>query len=268
MVLTLPVIHRSRLLPPLLVLACLLAVGLLWFHEHNHARTLQVQAAPVAREEETLAQLQAKNRDLRFAIQHASARVAEQPIATPPAAPVVAPPPLWVKGEWTPASSWHNAGRSTPQATTTTLLWAAAHGNLAELANLFQFDDQARERARDWFNALTPDVRLQYGTPENLVAGATLARIAPERAQLSWLHEDNNDRAIVGMLVGQAARSTKPQLSTSEKPEVPPRTQPPALAEHSPYKVVVLSLRRFPDGWRVQVPAGAIDSLARRLREP
>jgi hypothetical protein len=168
----------------------------------------------------------------------------------------------WTVGEWTPATAWRNAGRVTPRATASTLLWAAANGDMAALRQIFQFDEAAVAKARAWFEALPPDVRALHATPEDLVTGVTLANITPNRAQLSWLHQEGEDRAIVGLLLPGRAASAPPLRNVRAAGiEAPPMLDDPAR-----YKVVVLNLRREADGWRVQVPATAIDNLARNMR--
>ena len=256
---------RSRLLLPMLALAAVVAVGVIWQRERAAARALQGRFAALAEQEQRLAQLQAERARLQREIEEAARAVPPEPVVlAPAAAPVASPAPrAWTVGEWTPASAWRNAGRVTPQATTTTLLWAAANGDVATVREIFQFGEDTRAKARTWFDSLPPETRAAYATPEDLVAGVTLAQISPERAQLSWLHETNDERAIVGLLVSRPD-ADMPTTSPAIKPAT--GNLPPALEEQAHYSVVVLNLERASDGWRVQVPADAIDNLTRRLR--
>jgi hypothetical protein len=256
---------RSRLLLPLLTFAAVLAVGVIWQRERAAAQALQVRFAALAEQEQRLAQLQAERGRLQREIEEAARFIPAEPMTpAPEPAPVASPAPrTWTVGEWTPSTAWRNAGSFTPQATTTTLLWAAANGDTATMREVFQFGADTRAKARAWFDSLPPAARAAYDTPEDLVAGVTLARISPERAQLSWLNETNAERAIVGLLV------SRPDAATSAtSPAIKPATGnlPPALEERAHYSVVVLNLQRTPDGWRVQVPADAIDGLTRSLR--
>lgn len=249
----------------MLTLAAVVAVGVIWQRERAAAAALQDRFAALALQEKRLAQLQAERDRLAREIQAAPQYLSAETAAPAPApAPVVQPaPPAWTVGEWTPASAWRNAGRATPQTTTTTLLWAAANGDVAQVRDLFVFGEDTRAKARAWFDSLPPEIRSTYATPEDLVAGVTLAQISPDRAQLSWLHEDATDRAIVGLLVGS------PRVASSQPLPVlkaPVGNFPPALEDRSRYNVVVLNLQRAADGWRVQVPADAIDNLMRKLR--
>ncbi len=256
---------RSRLLLPILTLAAVVAVGVIWQRERAAARALQEQFAALAQQEQKLTQWQAEPARIHREIEEIAHFVSPEPVASASApAPVETPvTPAWTVGEWTPANAWHNAGRATPQAATTTLLWAAANGDVATVREIFQFGEGTRDKARAWFDSLPPAARLAYATPEDLVAGVTLAQISPERAQLSWLHETDAERAIVGLLVSRPDAAT-----ATTSPAIVPATGnlPPALEERMPYSVVVLNLQRASDGWRVQVPAEAIDNLTRRLR--
>lgn len=256
---------RSRLLLPMLALAAVIAVGMIWQRERAAARALQDRFAALAQQEQRLAQVQAERVRLQREIEEAARFVPPEPLApAPEPAPVASPaPPAWTVGEWTPASAWRNAGRVTPQATTTTLLWAAANGDVAMVREIFQFGEDTRAKARAWFDSLPPAARAAYATPEDLVAGVTLAHISPDRGQLSWLHETDADRAIVGLLIAGPTAASAPPLPPGPAPGI---TQPPSLNDRAGYKVVVLNLQRAADGWRVQVPAEAIDNLARNLR--
>jgi hypothetical protein len=256
---------RFRLLLPMLALAAVMAVGVIWQRERAAARALQARFDALAEHEQRLAQLQAERARLQREIEDAARFVPPEPVTpAPEPAPVASPAPrAWTVGEWTPASAWHNAGRVTPQATATTLLWAAANGDMATMREIFQFGDDTRAKAHAWFDSLSPETRAAYATPEDLVAGVTLAQISPERAQLSWLHETDDSRAIVGLLV-----SRPDAVTATTSPAIKPATGnlPPALEERAHYSVVVLNLERAADGWRVQVPADAIDNLTRSLR--
>jgi len=256
---------RSRFILPTLTFAAVIAVGVIWLRERAEARTLQDRVATLTRQEQKLTQLWAERDRLRLELQDARHRETATPL--PAGLPVPAEtsaPPTWVKGEWTPAAAWRNEGRATPQATTNTLLWAAVNGDLATLRGIFQFDEDTRAKARAWFDSLPPGIRALHGTPEDLVAGVTLANIAPDRAQLSWLHEDASDRAIVGLLLTGVAASAPPPPGAKAVQEI----RPPSLDDRARYKVVVMNLQRAPDGWRVKVPAVAIDNLARNFRAP
>ncbi len=249
----------------MLAFAAVLAVGVIWQRERAAAQALQARFTTLAQQEQKLAQLQADSERLQHEIREvASPDFPEPAVPAPAAAPVERPAlPAWTVGEWTPGTAWRNAGRTTPQATATTLLWAAANGDVATVREIFQLGEDTRTKARAWFDSLPPAARAIHSTPEDLVAGVTLAHISPERAQLSWLHETDADRAIVGLLIAGPPAASAPPLPPAPAPGI---TQPPSLDDRAGYKVVVLNLQRASDGWRVQVPAEAIDGLTRSLR--
>jgi len=252
---------RSRFILPTLTLAAVVAVGVIWLRERAEAKALQDRVTTLTRQEQKLAQLQAERERLRRDAQEAPLQLPAEAAAP---APIERPaPPAWTVGEWIPAIAWRNAGRATPQATATTLLWAAANGDVAKVRELFQFGEETRAKARAWFDSLPPEIRSVHATPEDLVAGVTLAHISPDRAQLSWLHEDGSDRAIVGLLMAGPRAVSSPSLPVLKAAA---GNLPPALEDRGRYNVVVLNLQRASDGWRVQVPAAAIDNLTRRLR--
>lgn len=257
---------RLRFLFPALTAAAVIAVGVSWHRARAEARALQGRFAALTEREQTLAHVHADRERLAQELQEARRRVSEAPArmaAGESAVAAPAPVPSLIKGEWTPATAWRNEGRATPQAVANTLLWAAAQGDLAAFRGVFQFDEATLLAARAWYDSLPPEIQSLHATPADLVAGVTLASITPDRAQLCWLHENEAGRAIVGLLIaGPAAASAPPR----PEPTAGKDNLPPALDDRARYKIVVLNLRRAADGWHVQVPATAIENLARNLR--
>ena len=165
-------------------------------------------------------------------------------------------------GEWTPIAAWENEGRSTPRSTIATLLWAAAGGDLVMLKTALEFDDATRAKAREWFDTLPPATRTLYATPEDLIASVTIKNIPQTAAQLSWFHQSDAEHAVVGVLL------ETPEAPVSESDEILEPAQegaPPSLANQNPNRMAVLNLRRSVSGWRVVVPAAAIDRIANEL---
>lgn len=259
---------RSRVIFPWLAGAVLALTGGWWWHESAAREALEARADALAREEERLVRLHAERDRLReelLATAASAAAVLPAPTVRPPDAPVAAP--VWQTGEWTPTAAWSNEGRATPQAAMATLLWSAANGDVAVLRGLLSFDEVTLAKARAWFESLPPASRAQYRTPEDLVVGVTLGNIPQTRAQLSWSHQVDADHAIIGMLVAEPAAPSSPAATLAYQPAV--ENLPPSLRQdRSPYRVVVLNVIRAPDGWRVSVPATAIDGMARWLRRP
>src|SRR6478736_4809377 len=245
-------------------LACAIAagLGLVWLYERAAADAWETRAAALTQEQQHLSRLQAERARLDEKLAELTGVTAEPLTGALRVGEQPASPTKWQVGEWTSASTWHNAGRSTPRATLSTLLAAATGGDLAILRDALDFDDANRAKARAWFDSLPVASRLLYGTPEELVAGVTLSNIPPTHAQVSWLHQADADHAIMGLLLAEPASAAPSPLAY--QPAV--GNFPPGLVGSSAYRVVVLDLHRTPDGWRVKVPATAIDRLAQQLR--
>ncbi|HEX2860559.1 MAG TPA: hypothetical protein VHN79_02920 [Lacunisphaera sp.] len=186
----------------------------------------------------------------------------------PPVPPAVSVQPAiapFTPGEWTPSAAWRNEGRKTARATVNTFLWTAAGGDLRALRSMLQFDEASSRKAGELFARLPPTVRNYYGSGEDLVAGVTMKNIPLTEAQLMWLHQADADHAVAGLRLATAAAD----------PETPPAgipaaavTAPPALPDRGEQKIVVLSLLRTETGWRVVVPAAAVDRVAQELTAP
>lgn len=147
-----------------------------------------------------------------------------------------------VEAEMLPASAWKNAGRATPEATVATALWAASAGDVEALAATLAFDGAARAHAEALFNALPETSRVQYQTPERLIA-LFLAKEVPLGAAQA----------------GMAGNVVQPDVAT-----VRLRLQP----VEGPAKTVMLNLQRQDDGWKVIVPVTIVDKYGNTLKGP
>ena len=258
---------RWRRFSPWLAGAVIAVAGGLWLRETAEQDALHARTEAVAREERELALRQDERERLRDRL--ASVEASNRNEAVLPGGASVSLPgtvPPWQPGEWTAATEWSNEGRATPRAAMATLLWAAASGDLAGVRAMFSFDEPTLAKARAWFDSLPAASRAQYRTPEELVAAVTLGNIPPTRAQISWLRQTTEERAIVGMLL-----DTPAPASSAATLDYQPAAGglPPSLRQsRPPYRVVVLDLQRAADGWRINVPAAAIDGMAQWLRRP
>ncbi|HWA25371.1 MAG TPA: hypothetical protein VG734_06910 [Lacunisphaera sp.] len=172
--------------------------------------------------------------------------------------------PAFVVGEWTPSSAWRNEGRGTARAMVSTLLWAAAGGDLSVWRETLEFDDASQRRAQELFAGVPPAVRAQYASAEDLVASVAMTRVPVTEAQLMWLRETDADHAIAGLRLGNAtglAAAAPPPAEVAPNP-------PPQSPETGIERLVVLNLHRTATGWRVLVPTGAIDRMATELKTP
>ena len=73
---------------------------------------------------------------------------------------------------------WRNVGQENPAVAFETVLWAAASGEVKELAAGLEMDNATRDKAAAIFDRLPPALQHEVGTPEQLVALLT-ARDVP-----------------------------------------------------------------------------------------
>lgn len=139
----------------------------------------------------------------------------------------------------TPAEDLKNAGKSTPEAATETLLWAAFGGDIDTLSSGLVFTPTAREKANAWFAGLPEKTRTQYGTPEKVMA----LMIAKDAAGLSGM-QVLGQKEIAPDNVGVRVRFGTTDGNTKDDN---------------------LLLRRVDDGWRMVLPDAAFEKIARKL---
>lgn len=165
--------------------------------------------------------------------------------APPPAAP---PPP--VTPAPIPSTAWKNVGRATPAATLETALWAAVGGDVDMLASTLVLSAEARRRAEAVLAGLSPEMRAQYPTPEKFAALFTARDVPMDSSMtLTPMRGDNESEATLQVrLTGSRTVAGKTALVES--------------------KSTFLSLRRFEDGWKLQVPEAAIEKYAAALSAP
>lgn len=238
----------------------------IWFHERAVAAALRARLAALHNQEQELSTLRSERVRLREQFSAAQRQpnprpaFAENVVLDRPAAPAASD--AFAIGKWTPVAAWKNEGRSTPRSTISTLLWAAAGGDLSALRTVLEFDDSARIKARAWFEGLPSATRSLYATPEDLVASVTMSRIPPTTAELNWFHQTDADHAIVGIMLA-GPRPSVPESAATIQPSV--ANEPPFLTSHSGNQLAVLNLVRSSDGWHVVVPVGVINRMANVL---
>ena len=111
-------------------------------------------------------------RSAAFAVSGVSSRPTSDtaPAFAPASAlPADAPEPL--------PGAYRNAGNATPAATIQTVAWACDEANAEALAPLLAFDLAARERASSIFEALPPDVRAQWASPEDMATSIYISSV-------------------------------------------------------------------------------------------
>lgn len=256
---------RTRLLFQAFSFVVIVAVGVVWMKSRATAVDLQARLTTLtAARRHTSHVLEQERESLLSSLEEANQRRQAGARAAPPV-PVspVAPPAFaapWSPGEWRSSHEWRNEGHATPRAAVATLLWAAAGGDLTAMMPLIAFDDASRKHAQALFDTLPPADRGAFRTPETLVVGLTLQAMPTSTAQLSWFHQSDDDHATVGVFLGAPAQSTPSDVRAVPSQD----NSPPALVDIHANKLTVLSLQRSSLGWRVVIPAAAIDNLARQ----
>lgn len=250
----------------------LVAVAIGWIAVRSTGTRLDAELEAARDLQRELARLKAENARLRtqapdttrVAIAHRSLAEAarlRQEIRQREEAPR---PPPFALGDWTPASTWANRGVATPRATLETALWAAAGGDVAALSALLELDPATRAKADDLLAKLPPASRQTFADAEALIASVTLGRIPPAEAQIAWFHATDNDHASAAVLL-RGADNLPPASShppaTSNEIDRPPPMGP----DNRSTRMATLSLHRSDSGWRLIVPASAIDRMARDL---
>lgn len=201
----------------------------------ENRRLASEQATPA--EMESLRADHAEMERLRGEIEALSRRVEQADVK--PAAPNTAIPmgAAGPSGSTVAASAWRNAGQTTPEAALETALWSAKEGDLATLAGMLLLDDGARAKAEQLLAGLPEATRVQYATPEQLVAFLT-AKDVPLTSM-----------RVAGMTVNGDEAQLVVNLPTSDQPG----------------KMTKLALHRSPDGWRFKVPESALEKYGRAL---
>jgi len=138
-----------------------------------------------------------------------------------------------------PVNAMKNAGKSTPEATTETVLWAAAGGDVDTLSNALTFTPTAREKADAWFASLSEGTRQQYGSPEKVIA-LMIAKDAANLSGMQVLGQKDIATDHVGVRVRFAAGEGKVKDDN-------------------------LVMRRADDGWRMLLSDVVVDKFARQL---
>jgi hypothetical protein len=167
-------------------------------------------------------------------------------------------------GEWTGAANWTNRGVDTPRAALETALWAAAGGDISTFSSMLEFDGPALAKANDLLAKLPIASRQNFPNAESLIASVTLGRIPLAEAQVAWFHANDDNHASAALLLHGTENlpsSARPPLSANDDPA----NRPPMGRENPGTHLATLSLHRSGSGWRLVVPAAAIDRLGRDL---
>jgi hypothetical protein len=188
-------------------------------------------------------------------------------------------------GEWFPANRWRNCGTSAPRDTLETALWAAAGGDIRRFSQLIEVSDEVRTKANELIAQLPVQSRAQYPSAESLLAAFAIKRIPIGSAQVVWAQQSDPDNATLCVFIRDpavpqpSANIIPAHLETDE--EIPPghaldstiavENHPiaPPMIQPSDHTIAsYLSLHRGTDGWRLVVPANAVDKIAKEISGP
>lgn len=183
-------------------------------------------AAAAAEEQEMLAlraQILAGQRRLE------AAQKPRPPVA--PRGPTAMNPPVLAPG-MIPAGALQNVGLATPASALQTGFWAQHRGETATMAAAIAFDPEARAKMAELFAGLSADEQMFFQSPERLVALLTSATF---------------DQGGTSFPLQFVEKPLAPDLA-----EVALRLQ---LPNGDIREAGSKRLRRFPDGWKIEVPA-------------
>ena len=164
---------------------------------------------------------------------------------------------------WASARTWQNRGRANPAAVVETALWAAAGGDVVVLQDVLEFDAAARAPADALFARLPESARTHYATPEHLIAAFTAKSIPLGDAQLVWQQQSGPDEASVCVFLRD--RRAAPEAAAVATSPKETGSAPPSLPESAASRSAYLALRRSADGWRLVVPASAVETIAKEI---
>jgi hypothetical protein len=276
------------------------ALALVWWHEKTTSTTLQAQVQALAANQQQPADLEAERLALQrrlpgeseeqslFATAH-EARLLKDKIASLATGKngesSLSQSPL---GEWSPVTRWQNRGTGSARDALETALWAAAGGDTARPSQLLEISDDVRAEANAVIARMPPSVRPEYPNAEALIATFTTKRIPVGAAQIVWSQQTDADHAALWVFVKDpaapppTAETIVPAHDESNPPEMT-REQaiaeairraterkrvdhiPPAISPNPQTMQAYLSLQRGDDGWRLVVPASAVEKIAKDL---
>jgi hypothetical protein len=257
---------RTHLVFQLVSVGLIAATAAVWIKTRAAAVDLQARIAALTVPGDAVGALEKEGGRLRSALAETVRRAQEEAARpslapAPPQPPTVAAAPLPL-GEWRSSKEWRNEGQSTARNAVHTLLWAAAGGDLNTVIQLIAFDEDAREKAQAVFNGLPLSARQAFVTPEAMVASLTIQAVSDNAAQLCWFHHRDTDHATAGLLLGGPERAVPAGIPMAG----PIKTNALFPSQDRYNKLTILSLERSAFGWRLAIPAAAIDRLAWRAR--
>jgi len=228
--------------------AALLAAGVL-VRQHLAIATLRVRLGAMRRGQTESADLREENVKLaaqqpreadREALRRAQAALdalrRKISVANPQ---ILADPKV---GELLPAGAWKFAGRATPRDTVESILWAATHGDIDQLATLIQFNPATRKKAEAFFAQLPEAAQAQYGSPEKVFATMLAGNMPTDIGAMGVLAAPSNS----------ASGDSSTALLRLQR-------------ESGLNKDVYFNFQKDADGWQLVIPPGVESAYEHQL---
>jgi hypothetical protein len=150
-------------------------------------------------------------------------------------------PPEQVWGEPVrPAEEWTDVGQATPVATLESILWASRGGEVGRLGQLLNLDAAARQAAAELYASLPSEAKTEYKTPEQLVATMVSAEMPDDYTAFSTL-PITDGKSPTTALIARVEDASGDQSNFA------------------------LSFQRSASGWKMNVPAKAVQRFAAAL---
>jgi hypothetical protein len=172
-------------------------------------------------------------------------------------------------GEWTSAGEWRNRGTTSPRAAVETALWASVGGDVDTLKGVLEISQATRTKAEALLARLPESSAPRYASPEDMIAMFAIKNIPVGQAQLVWFNEYGPDDATACVFLknpnsgaGSATLVVAPSVSDEDSRKV---QTPPQLPADEKTTAKFLSLHREGADWRLVVPPGAVDKIAKEL---
>jgi hypothetical protein len=165
---------------------------------------------------------------------------------------------------WTRESELRPKGFATPRDAYESLLYATTGGDVGGTAVAIYLTSDARSRAEKMLASLPPEKRVEYGTPERLIASLYIgssALIGPRSGESAYQFiSDEPGITLAPVTLGLAA----PLAGDPAYRTIQAKTRSADGKESEP--VAVFFQTR--EGWKWVVPPSMVDALGRLLKGP
>jgi hypothetical protein len=150
-------------------------------------------------------------------------------------------PPAVIAPGLTAPDALQNLGRTAPSLAFQTMAWAQQQGNLQSVADCMMFAEADRAKMQTIFAGLSAEERARLGTPERLAAAVILLSNQGTMPPMQVVAE--TPQADGGVVVSSRGQLPSGEVKTG----------------------IQFTLRRYPDGWKVEAPAAQVEFVRRTL---